>query len=241
MKIGKMFRWYWQNTYWGLVGFYGAMLFLMLLGFVIMAFSSTEEVSVNGFAFSAEIMLLVMGIIFFPAGTRFGLSNGVSRKTVFCGMVLFLLALSVGMTLVNLLGQWAGSAMGLNTDAVEKMVYPSLTGLGGHFGVIVSQIAGGWALGMLGYFIGGAYYRMNKIWKIVVSITVPALLVFGLPLLLVAAPAGVVETLGNWFFSAIEWVVRSPYNLALVWLGGTVFFGIFASALSSLSAFLSAF
>lgn len=209
MKIGKMFRWYWQNTYWGLVGFYGAMLFLMLLGFVIMAFSSTEEVSVNGFAFSAEIMLLVMGIIFFPAGTRFGLSNGVSRKTVFCGMVLFLLALSVGMTLVNLLGQWAGSAMGLNTDAVEKMVYPSLTGLGGHFGVIVSQIAGGWALGMLGYFIGGAYYRMNKIWKIVVSITVPALLVFGLPLLLVAAPAGVVETLGNWFFSAIEWVVRS--------------------------------
>lgn len=143
-------------------------------------------------------------------------------------MVLFLLALSVGMTLVNLLGQWAGSAMGLNTDAVEKMVYPSLTGLGGHFGVIVSQIAGGWALGMLGYFIGGAYYRMNKIWKIVVSITVPALLVFGLPLLLVAAPAGVVETLGNWFFSAIEWVVRSPYNLALLWLGGTVFFGIFS-------------
>ena len=57
MKIGKMFRWYWQNTYWGLVGFYGAMLFLMLLGFVIMVFSSTEEVSVNGFAFSAEIML----------------------------------------------------------------------------------------------------------------------------------------------------------------------------------------
>lgn len=113
MKIGKMFRWYWQNTYWGLVGFYGAMLFLMLLGFVIMAFSSSEEVSVNGFTFSAEIMLLVMGIIFFPAGTRFGLSNGVSRKTVFCGMVLFLLALSVGMTLVNLLGQWAGSAMGI--------------------------------------------------------------------------------------------------------------------------------
>ena len=102
MKIGKMFRWYWQNTYWGLVGFYGAMLFLMLLGFVIMVFSSTEEVSVNGFAFSAEIMLLVMGIIFFPTGTRFGLSNGVSRKTVFCGMVLFLLALSPSLNLVPL-------------------------------------------------------------------------------------------------------------------------------------------
>lgn len=55
MKIGKMFRWYWQNTYWGLVGFYGAMLFLMLLGFVIMAFSSTEEVSVNGFAFPRRL------------------------------------------------------------------------------------------------------------------------------------------------------------------------------------------
>lgn len=112
MKIGKMFRWYWQNTYWGLVGFYGAMLFLMLLGFVIMVFSSTEEVSVNGFAFSAEIMLLVMGIIFFPTGTRFGLSNGVSRKTVFCGMVLFPACSFGGYDIVNLLGQWAGSAMG---------------------------------------------------------------------------------------------------------------------------------
>lgn len=118
----------------------------------------------------------------------------------------------------------------MNTDAVEKMVYPSLTGLGGHFGVIVSQIAGGWALGMLGYFIGGAYYRMNKIWKIVVSITVPALLVFGLPLLLVAAPGRCSGNSGKLVFLCIEWVVRSPYNLALLWLGGTVFFGFFLAA-----------
>ena len=69
---------------------------------------------------------------------------------------------------------------------------------------------------------------MNKICKIVVSITVPALLFFGLPLLLVAAPAGVVGALGNWFFSAVEWVVRSPYHLALLWLGGTVLLGIFS-------------
>ena len=48
MKIGRMFRWYWQNTYWGLVGFYGAILILMLLGFSIMIASGTEEISVNG-------------------------------------------------------------------------------------------------------------------------------------------------------------------------------------------------
>ena len=96
MKIGRMFRWYWQNTYWGLVGFYGAILILMLLGFSIMIASGTEEISVNGLSFSSEVMLLVLGIIFFPSGTRFGLSHGVSRKTVFCGLVVFLLVLSVG-------------------------------------------------------------------------------------------------------------------------------------------------
>ena len=228
MKIGRMFRWYWQNTYWGLVGFYGAILILMLLGFSIMIASGTEEISVNGLSFSSEVMLLVLGIIFFPSGTRFGLSHGVSRKTVFCGLVVFLLALSVGMTAVNQLSQWGGQQMGLNTYGTERMLYSSVRGLDGRFGIIVSQIAGGWALGMLGYFIGGAYYRMNKICKIVVSITVPALLFFGLPLLLVAAPAGVVGTLGNWFFSAVEWVVRSPYHLALLWLGGTVLLGIFS-------------
>lgn len=132
------------------------------------------------------------------------------------------------MTAVNQLSQWGGQQMGLNTYGTERMLYPSIKGLDGRFGIIVSQIAGGWALGMLGYFIGGAYYRMNKICKIVVSITVPALLFFGLPLLLVAAPAGVVGALGNWFFSAVEWVVRSPYHLALLWLGGTVLLGIFS-------------
>lgn len=71
MKIGRMFRWYWQNTYWGLVGFYGAILILMLLGFSIMIASGTEEISVNGLSFSSEVMLLVLGIIFFPSGTRF--------------------------------------------------------------------------------------------------------------------------------------------------------------------------
>ena len=173
MKIGRMFRWYWQNTYWGLVGFYGAILILMLLGFSIMIAGGTEEISVNGLSFSSEVMLLVLGIIFFPSGTRFGLSHGVSRKTVFCGLVVFLLALSVGMTAVNQLSQWGGQQMGLNTYGTERMLYPSIKGLDGRFGIIVSQIAGGWALGMLGYFIGGAYYRMNKICKIVVSITVP--------------------------------------------------------------------
>ena len=59
MKIGRMFRWYWQNTYWGLVGFYGAILILMLLGFSIMITSGTEEISVNGLSFSSEVMLLV--------------------------------------------------------------------------------------------------------------------------------------------------------------------------------------
>ncbi|MGN0624847.1 MAG: hypothetical protein ACI4I8_01105 [Oscillospiraceae bacterium] len=228
MKIGKMFRWYWQNTYWALVGFYGAMFLLMLLGCTIMISSGAEHVNLGGFSFSAQIWLLVMGIIFFSAGTRFGLSNGASRKTIFCAIVLFLLVLSSGMAVLALLFQWSGERMGLNTSSLENLMYPLAGGMAGTFRIAVSQIAGGWALGMLGYFIGGAYYRMNKIWKIIVSIAVPVLLIFGLPLFLTALPADAAATLAKWFCAMIEWVAQSPYHLSLLWLGGAVLCGLFS-------------
>ncbi|MDD3192671.1 MAG: hypothetical protein PHE47_02260 [Oscillospiraceae bacterium] len=228
MKIGKMFKWYWQNTYWGLIGFYGAMLALMLLGFTIIVFSGGGDVTMNGFSCSSEVMLLVMGIIFFSAGTRFGLSNGVSRKTVFCGMALFMLTFSAGTAVINVLGEWTGRAMGLGTVGIAEIIYPWIDNFVGRLGIVLSRVIGGWAMGLLGYFIGGAYYRMNKIWKIIVSITVPALLVFGLPLLVVAAPSSVTTAVGKFFPSTIDWLAQSPYNLTLLWLGGAILCGIFS-------------
>ncbi len=228
MKIMKMFRWYWQNTYWALVGFYGAMLGVLLLGSTIAICAGESEVSVNGFSFSSAVMIFVMGIVFFSAGTRFGPSNGASRKSTFCGFLLFLVTLSAGKMLINMILSQMGQWFGVHTQELEALLYPGTSGFGGWLSIFLCQTAAGLATGILGYFIGGAYYRMSKIWKIVVSIAVPALVVIGLPLFFVSFPSvaeGIVvkllAPLGNW-------VLRSPYCLALLFLGTAALLGLFS-------------
>ena len=222
MKIMKMFRWYWQNTYWALVGFYGAMLGVLLLGSTIAICAGESEVSVNGFSFSSAVM------VFFSAGTRFGPSNGASRKSTFCGFLLFLVTLSAGKMLINMILSQMGQWFGVHTQELEALLYPGTSGFGGWLSIFLCQTAAGLATGILGYFIGGAYYRMSKIWKIVVSIAVPALVVIGLPLFFVSFPSvaeGIVvkllAPLGNW-------VLRSPYCLALLFLGTAALLGLFS-------------
>lgn len=227
MKITKMLKWYWQNSYWTLVGFYGAMLFLLLLTFCIMLFTGTEDVAVNNFSPASEIMLFVVGIVFFSAAARFGPSNGVSRKAVFCTFLLFFTAFSAGVMLVNNVGEQIGAWMGIETQQLQHMLYPEATGFGGWLSLYLCRTAIGLAMGLLGYFIGGAYYRMNTVWKIIVSITVPAILLVGLPLFFVTFPSIGKEVLENALLPLLNWVLLSPYCLTLLCLGLAVLLGFF--------------
>lgn len=227
MKTMKMFKWYWQNTYWALVGFYGAMLGVLLIGSTIAVCAGESEVSINGFSFSSAVMIFVMGIVFFSAGTRFGPSNGASRKSTFCGFLLFLITLSAGKMLINMalsqMGQWAG----IHTQELEALLYPGASGFGGWLSVFLCQTAAGLTTGILGYFIGGAYYRMNKIWKIAVSVTVPALAVLGLPLFLVYFPSAAEWIAVRLLIPLGNWLLLSPYCLTLLFLGTAVLLGVF--------------
>lgn len=226
MKIAKMFKWYWQNAYWGLVGFYSVMAFLLIFGFCVALFSGSDEIVMNNFSPSTEITLFVIGILLFPTGVRFGLSSGVSRKTLFVALLLFLTALSAGMMLISSIGEQLGEWMGIETHQLQQLLYPAVTGFGGWLSICFCRISLGLSLGAMGYFIGGAYYRMNKVLKIVVSITVPALLFLGMPLFFIAFPSiaqGVFESLISPLFN---WLLLSPYCLSLLCLGFAALFGV---------------
>jgi len=228
MKISKMFKWYWQNSYGGLIGYYSVMLFLLILGFSIKLFSGETDVVMNNFSPSTEIVLLITGILLFPAGVRFGLSSGVSRKTLFWSLLLFLTVLSAGMILIDSVGEQLGEWMGIQTRQLQLMIYPWATGFGGWLGLLLCRSSVGLAMGLLGYFIGGAYYRMNKILKIIVSIAVPALLFVGIPILYVSFPATVGGIFTRLFVPLLDWVLLSPYCMSLLCLGFSALLGVFS-------------
>ena len=80
----------------------------------------------------------------------------------------------------------------------------------------------------MGYFIGGAYYRMSRIVKILVSAGVPALVIVGLPLLFMILPPAAQAAVINALQALGNFLMVSPYRLALCMAVITVVFFLLA-------------
>ena len=89
MKIKQMIKWNWQNSYMGLIVLYGVFILLYLFAFAVNVSAGGETVNVNGMSTGSVVMMLVYGIVLFSQSLRFGLGNGVSRRTVFLSFLAF--------------------------------------------------------------------------------------------------------------------------------------------------------
>lgn len=161
-------------------------LVLLLLSFIVGFISAQEDGSSSGtFSYgSSTIFLFIMGIIIFSQYLRVALANGVSRKTTFGALTLCVVTLSAAAAL--------GESLLIMLVNLQLKVPKELQGAFFsdmpfylHF---LMMFCTGLAVAFVGLFIGGAYYRMNKITKILVSIMIPAVLVFGLPTVFMVLP-----------------------------------------------------
>lgn len=110
------------------------------------------------------VMMLVYGIVLFSQSLRFGLGNGVSRRTVFLSFLAFFGIFSVCMTVGDVLLQLLVSLFTDNSTDVLLLLFGhehSLQ-LTTRLSLMGCLLAAHLAFGMIGYFIGGAYYRMGK-------------------------------------------------------------------------------
>ena len=105
MKIKQMIKWNWQNSYMGLIVLYGVFILLYLFAFAVNVSAGGETVNVNGMSTGSVVMMLVYGIVLFSQSLRFGLGNGVSRRTVFLSFLAFFGIFSVCMTVGDVLLQ----------------------------------------------------------------------------------------------------------------------------------------
>lgn len=178
------------------------------------------------------VFLFILGLNSFKDTFLMMLQNGITRKSMFIGRLITILATSVTMTVIDRLLANLG---GLLNDISNRFVYTgmyemvfqkraeSLNIVVMNLEAILITIGVYIAAMVAGYFITAAYYRMNKILKITVSIGVPTFFFILLPIIDAAVFKGKISAgIKRLIIFVFGGDTGTPYNLLLTCLAFSV-------------------
>ena len=178
-----------------ILGFYAVVTALYLI-FIITSFFMPGG-SISGMDMASLVFLFVFGITSFKENFYMLLQNGVSRKNMFFGTALSLLAVSVFVAVADTV---LALILGLVPDESFTLasLFQQIYGMSQYsgsstFAVSCHEIVWNsmlkFAFACIGLFIGCAYYKMNTLAKTLVSCGIPCFFLLGLPLIDLALPA----------------------------------------------------
>ncbi len=185
MKLKAAVRFYMKDFLKPAIIFYGVLLAIFILQLIIVSLLHVTEAT-GGMGPAATIFLFVVGLNSFKTQFRLFLQNGLSRKTLYTGFVLGVIFLSAAMTVIDLAFGWF-QGLFLRYESAYMDRFGSLYANGRSFAALADSLL--WTFlsylsaGMLGFFLTGLYYRMNKALKLAVSIGIPALAFIVIPLI----------------------------------------------------------
>lgn len=227
MKIRAMTKWSIESFLSSFGVFYLIMVLLNLFAIGAHALNPQERTFYNGNDASLAVMLLVIGMILFGSALRFGLASGVSRRSTFLGNLGALVFTSVAGTAVMGLLIWITYAFTGQYSGILYMLYDAYlagAGFGGQLALLAALLCLSLAFGSLGYFLGGAFYRLGRLGRIVLPIALPVGLFGLLPMILVLLPDSVLQKLVEALLKVGSFLAVSPWRSALICLA---FAGIF--------------
>ena len=238
-RFGRAFRYEMRNYFRAVAVLWLVMALLpaaMLALAYFLAGETAMESSFNGYSMAVGMFGLILGMVGLRENQRVLNQNGVSRRSAFLADVAALavaaLLVAVGVSVIMGAYQAALGSAGrlLITDLYQLIYEPSSNGVNPGAlvrGAVFSAVAG-WMLAALGQFCSALYWRLNKFWTILVSVTVPLVLIFGSAPLLTwldttSAGQAAVEALAAF----CRFLAASPWNMAAVLLAmGAVFFTV---------------
>lgn len=206
--------------------------FYMIIVLIIVLFVIAVELgddssikSLGGIEMSTLIFLFVLGLNSFRENFLMMLQNGVSRKTMFMSTIVTILSTSVIMGVIDRVflivgGLYSNMYENVIVTGMYDMLYEkrvaSMNAISFNLEGILITIAMYVSAMSVGFFITTAYYRMNKVLKVVVSVGVPATVFVFLPVLDGAVFGGrisrVVIKMLDFIFGGRS---GNPYNLLL--------------------------
>ena len=203
-------------------------LIILLITIMFSFISSKGDSSFNGTEMMSAIFFFVVGLNSFRKNYLFLMSNGVPRRTQFKSFFLAAIPVTAGMAVIDMvLGAIFNRIINYNT--LYGLLYQDKTQSTGN--LIISLL---WSITLytcaitLGYFITLAYYRMNKIQKICVSIGVPIFFTMVLPYILHEFCS---TTTVNWVFNGITTMFGvtgsyGPISAVAVFLVSTILLSV---------------
>ncbi|MFZ2538193.1 MAG: hypothetical protein WAX04_04760 [Oscillospiraceae bacterium] len=211
MKTKELYLWQMINIKKSLYIFYSIIYAIYVVSFLISKISG--DIHVGGMGVSSGVFMLVTGIVFFGETFKFGLCNGVSRKTIIVTQVVTLLSLSLAMTLIDTINAWLFS---LIVDVNDTSGFYAFYHSKNVFELILWTFGIYLLFGTIGHFIATLNSRLTKFMKMLVYIPISVLLVVGLPLGISVLSASAKETLFKFISNVFTYLKASPYNMMLV-------------------------
>lgn len=158
-KALKVFRYQFHDALIAIGIFY---LCLMLLTAVLSIFDGSS----SGFETASAIFVFVVGLNSFKSSFQFLQFLGVTRKSFLAGSLLALLAVAVGMSIVDtLIGELFAQLHPYTPMFVEFYGMEDFLAQFAWETVMLAMAA------FVGFFITMLYYRCNKVMKIVISLS----------------------------------------------------------------------
>ena len=238
-RFGRAFRYEMQNYFRAVAVLWLAMALIpaaMMALAYFLAGETAAESSFNGYSMAVGMFGLVLGMVGLRENQRVLNQNGVSRRSAFladmAALAVAALLVAVGVSVImGIYRAVLGSGSHLLITDLYQLIYepaPAGNGVGALArGAVLSTVVG-WMLAALGQFCSALYWRLNKFWTILVSVTVPLVLIFGSAPLLTwldttSAGHAAVEALAVFG----RFLAASPWNMAAVLLAmGAVFFAV---------------
>ena len=216
MNINKAIKYQILEMKKSVIGYYGIIyaiyiLFAIFIGIYVSDGNNGSIGSIGGTEFSTAIFAFAIGLTSFKDTFKMFLQNGLSRRTLFKSFILSIMLLSIFMSLID-----SVNTVIVNTISNYNPIYLQIYGRRYAEGVseIVKLLDGFlWntfiylTVAMVGYFLAILYYRMDKRLTIIVSVGVPGLLFFVLPIIEFNFTKGaIIQTIGRFisFASGFE-------------------------------------
>ena len=181
-------------------------------------FAADSSTNFTGNGVSSAIFMFVVGIVYIRSDLRLCLQFGVSRRTAFISEILAVLSVSAVLAVAGeLLTAIAQVVVLSNPNSfvgdVYQLIYMdaarALLTFGQHMFSALINTSMFFCASLIGMFFSLMFWRLSKLWTIVVAIAIP-FAINGVPILLVR--------LGLNFNPFMEWVASSPFCFALTCL-----------------------
>ncbi len=230
---------YQLNEYKKSVMIYYLVVFLVIIFFGV-AISIGEEGNfqgTGGLEMATVIFLFVVGLNSFKETFLMLIQNGISRKTMFLSRIgasgiLCTVMMVIDRIIINGIGKLAGENPRFQLVGFYEQAYFERSGelgfLQRNMEGILYTLCFYLASVAVGYFITSAYYRMNKAFKIAVSVGVPVSFFFIMPIVDLAITEGRISRFIGYVVGTIFGMDKEhPYNFIVACLISTiVFYGL---------------